>query len=97
PIAVAIAVARREVAIDAAPDAVLFRADGDVLRDDQAAVGTHVDLDVVVEDPLAGLRRDERRGERENQRARQHPDDLREQRPHESCTSTAPRSSSRAW
>ena len=34
--------------------------------------------------------------ERENQRARQHPDDLREQRPHESCTSTAPGGSARA-
>src|SRR5690606_5354989 len=77
PVAVAIAVARREVAIDAAPDTVPLRANGDVLRDDQAAVGAHVDLDVIVDDALAGLRRDERRGERENEHARQRLDELR--------------------
>src|SRR5690606_41855618 len=56
-VAVAVAVAGGEVAVDAAADPVAFRPHADVLGHLQAAVGGHDHLRVVAQDPLVGLRR----------------------------------------
>ncbi len=87
-IAIAVAIACREVAIDAAADLAAFRPHRDALGDVQCAVLADAHLDVVAQDALFR----ERAAAHEHRE--QYDDDARD---HCSCTCTDERSSSRAW
>jgi hypothetical protein len=92
-VAEAVAIARRQVAVDSSVDLVAFGADGDALDDFERAVGADVYIDDVLEDALACLRqrdgcgRDQAQGD--GQCAQRSAHDMR--------TGTAARCSLSAW